>query len=122
MRKILIVEDDPYVRKFYERLFRNEDYEVLMAESGEQGISMAAEQLPSLILLDIMMPQMNGMQVLEILKSRNETKGITVVMLTNIDDISVIQEAQRKGADGFLVKAYYEPEELREHVESLIKG
>ena len=122
MKKILIVEDDPYVRKFYERLFRNEEYEVLLAESGQEGIDIALKSIPNLILLDIMMPQMNGMQVLEILKSRNETKGIPVVMLTNIDEVSVIQEAQRKGADGFLVKAYYEPEELRQHVESMIKG
>lgn len=121
MKKILIIEDDPYVRKFYERLFRNDEHDVILAQSGSEGLKLAEELKPSLILLDMVMPQMNGMEVLDKLKTNMSTRDLRVVMLTNIDDISVIQEAQRKGVDGFMVKAYYEPEKLREHVESLIK-
>ncbi len=121
MKKILIIEDDPYVRKFYERLFRNDEHDVILAESGVAGLELAEKMQPALILLDMVMPQMNGMEVLDKLKTNVLTKSLRVIMLTNIDDIAVIQEAQRKGVDGFMVKAYYEPEKLREHVESLIK-
>lgn len=121
MKKILVIEDDPYVRKFYERLFRNDEHDVIIAENGTDGIRQALNTKPNLILLDIVMPQMSGMEVLDVLKTNPETKDIPVVMLTNIDDTSVIQEARKKGVAGFLVKAYYEPEALRAHVESLIK-
>jgi len=121
MKQILIIEDDPYVRSFYERLFRNDEHDVILAGSGLEGLQLAEKLQPALILLDMVMPEMNGMEVLEKLKTNIATKSLRVVMLTNIDDMSVIQEAQRKGVDGFIVKAYYEPDKLREHVESLIK-
>jgi len=121
MKKILIIEDDPYVRKFYERLFKFDEHEVIFAENGPIGIKLAQDGQPSLILLDIVMPEMNGMEVLDALKAHDVTKSIPVVMLTNIDDTATIQEAQRKGVVGFMVKAYYEPEALRSHVEALIK-
>ncbi len=121
MKKILVIEDDPYVRKFYERLFKSDEHDVIIAENGTEGIKLASSAHPDLILLDIIMPHMNGMEVLDVLKNQEDTKQIPVVMLTNIDDTAVIQEAQRKGVNGFLVKAYYEPEALRTHVENLIK-
>jgi DNA-binding response OmpR family regulator len=120
MKKVIIIEDDPYVRKFYERLFKNKEYEVIIAATGEEGIHLAVEYKPSLILLDMVMVPMDGLQVLEILKKQEETKMIPVVMLTNIDDHDSMKEAQQHGADGFMIKAYYEPEELRSHVEKLI--
>lgn len=120
MKKVIIVEDDPFVRKFYERLFKDRDYEVLLAENGEIGIQLINENKPTLILLDIMMTPMSGLQVLEVLKNQNETKFIPIVMLTNIDDHATIKEAQRLGADGFMVKAKYEPDELRSQIENMI--
>jgi DNA-binding response OmpR family regulator len=121
MKKVVIIEDDPYVRKFYERLFKNKDYEVFLAANGEEGIRLATEQNPSLILLDILMRPMDGLQVLDIFKKQEETKMIPVVMLTNVDDHESMKDAQQRGADGFMIKAYYDPEELRAHVEELLK-
>ena len=121
MKNVVIIEDDPYVRKFYERLFRSREYEVIQASTGEEGLRLVAEHKPTLVLCDILMAPMNGMQVLDELKKNEATKMIPVVMLTNIDDHATMKLAREHGADGFMVKTYYEPEELRSHVEQILK-
>lgn len=120
MSKILIVEDDPYVRKFYQRLFSLEKFEVDLAPDGEEGLEKA-KLLPGLILLDIMMPGMNGLDVLKKLKEDPATKNIPVLMLTNLGDDSTVGKAAELGADGFLVKSNTAPEQLLNSVKSYIK-
>lgn len=115
---ILIIEDDPYVQRFYEHLFRFNNFDVLIAGSGQEGIRMAQTYQPRLILLDIIMPAMDGLQVLSQLKSDPQTSGITIVMLTNIDDPATAKKAAQMGADGFVIKVASPPEKLLE----IIKG
>lgn len=118
---LLIVEDDPYVRRFYERLFAQKNYTTEMAENAEEGLEKAKTTNPDLILLDIMMPGKNGLEVLKELKSDPLTKDITVIMLTNIEDQDTVGEATALGAGGFLVKSMIEPEKLLQVVEGYIK-
>lgn len=122
MSKILIIEDDPYVRRFYERLFSLEKYNIDMSGNGEEGIEMAKKSKPSLILLDIMMPSMNGLDVLKKLKSDDETRDITVVMLTNLGDEGTAEKAVEYGADGFIIKSNVEPAELIKTVNGYLKN
>src|SRR5476651_1169797 len=84
MPKILIVEDDPLMSRMYQKIFTFEGYDVEMAGDGQEGLDKAREVKPTLMLLDVMMPKMNGLQVLEKLKADPETKGIPVIMLTNL--------------------------------------
>lgn len=121
MSKILIIEDDPYVRRFYERLFRVEEHEVKMAKDGEEGLFLVNSFKPDLILLDIIMPVMNGLDVLKELKSKPETKDISVVMLTNIDDHETMQMAVKLGAQSFVVKAKVPPEQLQKLVDNKLE-
>ena len=121
---VFLVDDDRFLLDLYAVKFKNAGHEVTVFGGGEDLLTALRKEgvaQPDAILLDLIMPQMSGMDVLTRLKNQPETQKIPVIMLTNIDDITVIQEAQRKGADGFLVKAYYQPEELRAHVENLIK-
>ncbi len=83
-KPLLIVEDDPIMARLYEKIFTFEDYEVVMAKDGKEGLVKAREGKPLLILLDIMMPKMNGLEVLERLKADPKTKKIPVVILTNL--------------------------------------
>jgi len=122
MQKILlIVEDDPYVQRFYERLFRFHDYTVELAKNGEEGIAKAKTMKPSLILLDIVMPGENGIQVLEKLKGDPDTKGISTVMLTNIDEEDTIKKARDMGAADFIVKSSASEQDLLKIVDKYFK-
>lgn len=120
MAKLLIIEDDPYVARFYERLFRYRNYDLIVASNGEEGLEKAVAANPDLVLLDILMPKMNGLEVLKKLKENPQTKNITVVMLTNIGDEKTAKEAAALGASGFIVKSQAPPEKLHEIVNSFI--
>jgi CheY-like chemotaxis protein len=120
MAKILIIEDDPYVRRFYDRLFHLNGYDAELAEGGLQGLAKAKELKPTLILLDIMMPTMDGFQVLEKLKSDPETKDIAVVMLTNLGSSESTKKAVQLGASGFIIKSDTPPEELLRMVDGFV--
>ncbi len=120
MGKILIVEDDPYVQRFYQHLFELNQYDIILAKNGAEGIELAKRERPSLILLDIMMPELDGLTVLSFLKSDPLTRDITTIMLTNIDDAQVAKKAAGLGADGFLVKSSAPPEKLLDLVKSYL--
>jgi len=120
--KILIIEDDPYVLRFYGRLFALGSYEVEMAASGKEGLQKAREQKPNLILLDIMMPEMDGFAVLHELKKDPDTKDCEVIMLTNLSDNDAYRKAVQLGANGFLIKIETPPEKLIEEVEKHLHG
>ena len=121
MAKILIIEDDPYVRKLYERIFSFQKHEVSMAADGLEGLEAAKKNKPTLILLDVMMPKMSGIEVLEKLKSDKETASITVLMLTNFGEELIVKQAMEKGAEGVLIKSDFPPDKLIEKVDEYLK-
>ena len=84
MIKILIVEDDPLMSRMYQKIFTFEGFEAHMAGDGQEGLEQAKSVKPALILLDVMMPKMNGLEVLEKLKNDGGLKTIPVIMLTNL--------------------------------------
>src|SRR5947207_2884263 len=112
MIKILIVEDDPQISRIYHRIFSLEGYTVELAGDGEEGLMKTKSFQPSLILLDITMPKLNGMLVLEALKADEETKKIPVIMLTNLAGDQNKQAALAKGAINYLTKSDYEPAQV----------
>jgi two-component system, OmpR family, alkaline phosphatase synthesis response regulator PhoP len=121
MDKILLIEDDTMMSKMYEKVLSFEGFTVLLAADGEAGLELAKKEAPSLILLDIMMPKMDGLQVLGKLKAQPETQKIPVVILTNLGSDSVINEAFNIGAAGYLVKSQVSNEKLIAEVRHYIK-
>lgn len=117
MSKILIIEDDPFVRKFYERLFSFEDHQIFYAESGNAGILKSRELKPDLILLDIILPDIDGLVVLKTIKEDPATAHIIVVMLTNLEDDKTVRKASELKADGFIIKSNIAPEKLSQEVD-----
>lgn len=122
MAKVLIVEDDPLMSRMYQKIFTFEKYEVEMAGDGEEGLAKAATVKPTIILLDVMMPKMNGLQVLEKLKADPNLKGIPVVMLTNLAGQQDAETALAKGAVKYIIKSEHEPKEVADMVKEIIAG
>jgi len=110
MAKILLVEDDPLIYRMYQKLFTLEGFETETAEDGQIGLDKLAAFKPDVILLDIMMPNMNGLEMMTKLKENPETKDIPVAVLTNVADIGVANEIFAKGAEISIVKSETEPE------------
>lgn len=122
MAKLLIVEDDLLMSRMYQKVFTLEGYEVDVAADGEEALFKIKQNNPTLILLDIMMPKMNGLEVLDKLKSNPDTKSIPVVMLTNLAGTKDAEEAMIKGAVKYIVKSEYEPKQIVNMVKEILAG
>jgi len=122
MTKILVVEDDPLMSRMYQKIFTFEGYEVEMAGNGQEGLDKARAIKPTLILMDIMMPVMNGLEALEKLKADPETKAIPVIMLTNLAGQQDAEAALSKGAIKYIVKSEYEPKDVTNMVKEILAG
>jgi CheY-like chemotaxis protein len=122
MAKVLIVEDDPLMLRMYQKIFSFQKHEVEMAADGEEGLQKVDSFHPTIVLLDVMMPKLNGLQILERLKANPATKDIPVVMLTNLAGQQDAEAALSKGAVKYIVKSEHEPKEVADMVEEIIEG
>lgn len=113
--KILLVEDEIYLNDLYKLVLEKEGYKVDTAYDGQKGIDLAQEN-PHLILLDIMLPLVNGIDVLKALKESNATKDIPVIVLSNLGQDSVVQQAIKLGALEYVIKLQIEPKQIVEKV------
>lgn len=122
MAKILIVEDDVLISTMYKDILTFDKYDVVTAGDGQEGLEKAVTEKPTLILLDIMMPKMNGLEFLEKLKSNPETKEIPVIVMTNLSGDHDAQAALTKGAVKYIVKSKYTPKEVAKMVKEILAG
>jgi two-component system alkaline phosphatase synthesis response regulator PhoP len=114
VNKILVVDDEQHIRRLV-NLILGKEYQILEASDGEEAIDIARREAPVLILMDIMMPNLDGIGACHILKSDDRTKEIPVVMLTAIGDKLDQDYARRMGADGYVTKPFG-AQELRDLV------
>jgi CheY-like chemotaxis protein len=119
MSKLLLVEDDPVVTEMYANAFKEAQFEIQVASNGKDGLVRAAEWKPDIILLDIMMPEMNGLITLRHLKQLPETAHIPVILLTVLpEELHSREDVQR--ADAYINKTDYGPQELIEKVNEVL--
>lgn len=122
MAKILITEDDPLISRMYQKIFDFEGYQIEMAADGQECLDKTRSNPPTLILLDVMMPRMNGLETLEKLKADPETKAIPVVMLTNLAGQQDAEAALAKGAVKYIIKSEHDPKEVADIVKEILSG
>src|SRR3989344_7358241 len=122
MAKILIVEDDPLILRLYQKAFSFEGYEVETAANGEEGLEKVRTIIPTIVLLDVMMPKMNGLQVLEKLKAYPETHNIPVIVLTNLAGQNDSERALAMGAVKYIVKSEHDPKQVVDMVREILAG
>ena len=119
--KVLIVEDDPTLAEMYGTKFTAEGFEVLHAADGVEGLEIARAKKPEAILLDVMMPKLDGFATLKELRADKTMKKVPVVMLTNLGQEEDIKKGKELGADDYFVKANQTPAEIVAKVKGLLK-
>lgn len=120
MKKILFIEDESTLQKTLGTVLTKEGYQVVSALDGEIGFRMAKKEKPDLILLDLILPKMNGFDVLKSIKAEETIKEIPIIVLTNLESMEDIQKALDLGAATYLVKANYSLEEVLEKINKTI--
>jgi CheY-like chemotaxis protein len=121
MQTILIIEDEPTLQKTLSAALTDAGYEIKNALDGEIGLKLARELKPNLILLDLILPKLDGFEVLDELKKDDSTKDIPVIILTNLESTPDIERALALGATSYLVKANYDLKDVIEKVKEAIK-
>jgi two-component system chemotaxis sensor kinase CheA len=122
MASILIVEDDLLISRMYEKALGFEQYTIAVASDGEAGLAALRAAKPDLVLLDVMMPKMNGFEVLDAMKADPELKSIPVVMLTNLADAKDAETALSKGAVKYIVKGDHDPKDIVDMVKEILQA
>jgi DNA-binding response OmpR family regulator len=119
-KKILLVEDDKFLRELMVRKLMSLNYDVIAAVDGEDGIQKIKSEKPDLVLLDLMLPGINGFEVLEMAKKDPETNKIPVIILSNLGQGEDIEKGLKLGAADFLVKAHFTPQEIVNKLKSIL--
>jgi CheY-like chemotaxis protein len=122
MIRILLAEDDRILRKAGEVSLKKKGYEVISAVDGEDALAKARDHTPDLVLLDVMMPKLNGFEVLYALKGEAGLRDIPVIMLTNLEQPSDIQRAKEAGAHSYLVKSNMNLDDLAARIKDALAG
>ncbi len=120
LKIILIVEDEDLVARMYQKGLQNSGLKVEIARDGEEGLEMVKKDKPALIITDIMMPRMNGIQMLDIIKADEELKDTPVVVLSNLSGEYDKKLAMDKGAVGYWVKKDLSPRQMEVEVKKIL--
>lgn len=117
---ILFIEDEPTLQKTLGRALEKDGYEVQSALDGQSGLALVKRIKPNIVLLDLILPKMDGFEVLKELKKDPETKEIPVIVLTNLESPADVERALSEGATNYLVKANYELGEVIKKIKEIV--
>jgi DNA-binding response OmpR family regulator len=120
MKKILIIEDDPFLSEMYADKLSQSGFEAEIAANGKEGLTKSKTYKPDLILLDIVLPKMDGFEVLKSLKADKEVKGIPVILLTNLGQKNEVEKGLSLGAEEYIIKAHFTPTAVVAKIKELI--
>lgn len=121
-KKILIVEDEQLIRELYARQLSRANFFVKTVEAAEEGLQALGSESFDLMLLDIMLPGMNGLQMYRQFKTENPGFNMPVILLTNLGQESVIKEGFELGASAYLIKSSYTPDQVVQEVKNVLEG
>jgi len=119
--KVLIIEDDTYISDMYKIKFESENFETIIASDGIEGIKLLKKETPDIILLDIVMPQVDGFSVLKMIKKDKNLEKVPVILLTNLSQKENIERGFELGANGYIIKAHFTPSEVVKKIKETLK-
>jgi two-component system response regulator ResD len=120
MTRIAIVEDDLAIAQMYRLKFESEGFHVQIAENGRLGLALCEEMEPDVVLLDLMMPEMNGDEMLEKMRATSWGKDIKVIILTNVGEQEAPEKLKELNIKAFIVKAEMTPKQVAELVSATV--
>ena len=121
MRSILLIEDDPFLVDLYNTKLKEEGFEVEIAVSGREGLRKFKERKPDLMLLDIVLPDLDGWEVLEEIKKLDKLNDLKIVILSNLTEKEDVKRAQEAGATSYLIKSHFTPTEVVEKIKKILE-
>ncbi len=121
MEKILLIEDDPFLSEIYVTKFEEAGFEISVAQDGMLGLQKIKEHAPDLLLLDIVMPNMDGFEFLRTIKEDPEFTHIPIVILSNLGEQENVEKGFELGAEAYIIKAHYTPTEVVAKVKEILK-
>lgn len=121
MAKILVIEDDTFLRELIVQKLTKEGYETAEGIDGEQGLQLLKEAKPDLVLLDLLLPGIDGFEVLKLAKENPETAAIPVIILSNLGQQEDLERGRQLGAIDYLVKAHFTPGEIVEKIKMVLQ-
>ena len=121
-KKILLIEDEEFIRDLYVRQLTQSEFQIKAVADGNTGLSFLKTEVFDLLLLDIMLPDINGLQVLREFRTLNPNSQMKVIMLTNLGQEAVIKEGFELGANAYLIKASYTPDQVVNEVRNIFSG
>lgn len=117
---VLIVEDDVFLGEIYQKKFEMEGFKVSMAVNGEKGLADIKKKKPDIVMLDILLPKLDGFAVLEAAKSDPAVKDIPIILLTNLGQKDDVQRGLDEGAADYLIKTHFKPSEVVDKVRKVL--
>ncbi|MCK4473947.1 response regulator [Candidatus Parcubacteria bacterium] len=120
-KKILIIEDDRFLRELITRKLTQEDFNVSEAVDGEEGIKKLKKEKADLVLLDLILPGIDGFEVLSQAKKDPEISSIPIIILSNLGQKDDVEKGMKLGANGYLIKAHFAPGEIIEKIKTILK-
>lgn len=120
-KKILIIEDERLLLDMYESYFKKAGYEVFATGNGRPGIEIAKEEKPDIIITDILMPEMDGYEVIKAIRKDSKTKKIPILVFSNLGQKEEINKGLELGADDYVIKTDLTPSELMKKIERMLK-
>lgn len=120
VKNVLLVEDDAFLGSIYQKKFEMEGFKISVSTDGEKGLADIKKKKPDIILLDILLPKLDGFAVLEKVKADPEIKNIPVILLTNLGQKDDVEKGLEAGAVDYLIKAHFKPSEVVDKVKKVL--
>ena len=117
---ILLVEDDPFLIDIYSTKLKEHNYCVSVASDGQDAINKITETIPDLVLLDVVLPKLDGIEVLKTIKTNPKTKDVKVVVLSNLSQTYEVSKALEMGAVSYLIKSHYSPSDVMQEIKKFL--
>ena len=121
MKNILLVEDDPFLIDIYTTKLEQDDFAVQVAKNGKEAFELLKKEIPDILVLDIVLPQVDGWEVLSELKNNAQWKAIPVIILSNLGQKVEVKRGMDLGVEKYLIKAHYTPTEVVEEIKKILK-
>ena len=121
MKTILLIEDDPFLIDIYTTKLKEAGFSVEVATDGNEGLRKIAEKIPDLVVLDIVLPQIDGWEILKKIKEDPKLNPTPVVILSNLGQRGEVEKGLKMGATKYLIKAHYTPSEVIEEIKKILK-